>query len=191
MFVRTYIVSNVHSQSTNQSMLLDTFCKIVLMYAMMPLVLLALAVALVVARRSSCSSRTSGIGSPQLSSSHTQYSPLPSLDCDDHGGATTCDVAPGHLYLIREREFIRTNELVFKIGKSTNIRNRMPCYPKNSQLHAILLCPYNVHATEKALIKRFDKVFVKRTDIGKEYYHVPTVRRVTSEFIGFLISRIH
>jgi hypothetical protein len=77
---------------------------------------------------------------------------------------------PGHLYLIKEREFIKTNENIYKIGKTTNIKNRMPSYPKDSRVYLIYYCATNIHEVEKALIEAFDKQFKKRTDIGAEYY---------------------
>ena len=78
--------------------------------------------------------------------------------------------APGHLYLIKEREFIKTKENVFKIGKTTNIKNRMPAYPKDSRVYVIMHCATDIHAVEKKLIEHFDATFTKRTDIGHEYY---------------------
>lgn len=77
--------------------------------------------------------------------------------------------APGHLYVIKEREFIKTNENILKIGKTTCIKNRMPAYPKNSRVMVIYYCT-NIHEVEKKLIVFFDKHFTKRTDIGHEYY---------------------
>lgn len=77
---------------------------------------------------------------------------------------------PGHLYLIKEREFIKTNENIYKIGKTKNIKNRMPSYPKDSRVYVIYYCASDIHKVEKELIKEFDKLFKKRTDIGNEYY---------------------
>lgn len=77
---------------------------------------------------------------------------------------------PGHLYLIKEREFIKTKENIYKIGKTTNIKNRMPSYPKDSRVYVIYYCASDIHKVEKELIKEFDKLFKKRTDIGSEYY---------------------
>jgi len=77
---------------------------------------------------------------------------------------------PGHLYLIKEREFIKTNEHILKIGKSTNIKSRMPSYPKNSRIYSIVYCPWDIHVAEKELIKQFDSIFINRKDIGREYY---------------------
>ena len=76
----------------------------------------------------------------------------------------------GHLYLIQEREFIRMGEPIYKVGKTRNIKGRMPAYPKNSILHTCFYTKYNIHEVEKEIIKYFDLHFVKRIDIGYEYY---------------------
>lgn len=75
----------------------------------------------------------------------------------------------GHIYVIKEREFIKTGENIFKIGRSKNIVNRMPSYPKNSLIYTILYTD-NINEVEKNMIKHFDNIFIKRTDIGNEYY---------------------
>lgn len=75
----------------------------------------------------------------------------------------------GHLYLLREREFINSNESVYKIGKSENISTRLKKYPKGSEL-IIIMKSNNVHEDEKQLIEVFDKNYNNRKDIGREYY---------------------
>ena len=75
----------------------------------------------------------------------------------------------GHLYVIKEREFLKTNESIFKIGKTINIVKRMPQYPKQSRVY-IMFYSTNIDDMEKHLIAEFDKRFIKRTDIGSEYY---------------------
>ena len=75
----------------------------------------------------------------------------------------------GHIYVIKEREFLKTNENIYKIGRSKSIINRMPAYPKNSRIYSILYVK-DVNEVEKFMIDRFDKLFVKRVDIGNEYY---------------------
>lgn len=77
---------------------------------------------------------------------------------------------PGHLYIIQEREFIKTKENIYKIGKTTNIKHRMPAYPKDSRLYLCFYCTTNIHVVETYFIDLFDKQFIKRTDIGREYY---------------------
>jgi hypothetical protein len=78
--------------------------------------------------------------------------------------------SPGWIYLIREREFLKTGEEIYKIGKTINIKNRMPSYPKGSCLYLCFFCTTNIHKVEKQLIIEFDEMFEKQTDIGNEYY---------------------
>jgi hypothetical protein len=93
---------------------------------------------------------------------------------------------PGHIYLIKEREFIKTNENVYKIGKTTNIKNRMPSYPKGSRVYVIYYCATDIHLVEKQLIQEFDKKFKKRTDIGNEYYE--TTEDIVYHFFTCMFS---
>jgi cystathionine beta-lyase family protein involved in aluminum resistance len=92
-----------------------------------------------------------------------------------HNKLTTCyqKVDPlktdGHIYVVKEREFIKTKENIYKIGRSKNIVNRMPSYPKSSIIYTIMYVK-NVKEVEKFMIDRFDGLFIKRTDIGNEYY---------------------
>ena len=76
----------------------------------------------------------------------------------------------GHIYMIREREFLKTNENIYKIGKTINIKGRMPAYPKNSRLYICFFCSTDIDVVEKHMIALFDRRFVKRVDIGAEYY---------------------
>jgi len=75
-----------------------------------------------------------------------------------------------YIYLIKEREFIKTNENIYKLGKSrqTNCR-RIASYPKGSQLITIVPCS-NCTSMEKTLLKQFRKIFIPRTEIGSEYF---------------------
>ena len=95
--------------------------------------------------------------------------------------------APGHLYLIKEREFIKTNENVFKIGKTTNIKNRMPAYPKDSRVYVIMHCSTDIHAVEKKLIEHFDTNFTKRKDIGHEYYFSRSESDIVFSFVEIMV----
>jgi len=74
-----------------------------------------------------------------------------------------------HIYLIREREFIRMNEPIFKLGRSSNIKNRCGSYPKNSEIIIILQVGDSVQV-EKELLKQFKQLFSQRRDIGDEYF---------------------
>lgn len=95
--------------------------------------------------------------------------------------------APGHLYLIKEREFIKTKENVFKIGKTTNIKNRMPAYPKDSRVYVIMYAQ-DIHTVEKKLIEHFDTSFTKRTDIGHEYYFTKKESDIIFCFVEIMVQ---
>jgi hypothetical protein len=103
------------------------------------------------------------------------------------GSTNSFASAPGHLYVIKEREFLKTNERILKIGKTTCIKNRMPAYPKNSRIMAIYYCGTNIHDVEKRLIDFFDKQFIKRTDIGHEYYE-GSEREMVFEFLQCMVE---
>lgn len=87
---------------------------------------------------------------------------------------------PGFIYILREREFLKTNEQIYKIGKTVNMKNRMPSYPKDTRLYLCFYCCSNIDAIEKHLISTFDIRFVKRTDIGSEYYEGDIVQMLSA-----------
>ncbi len=75
-----------------------------------------------------------------------------------------------YIYLLQEREFIKTNENIYKIGKTTQQNNeRFKQYPKGSVLLLQTICS-NCHSIEKELIKQFKNKFKQRNDIGIEYF---------------------
>lgn len=75
-----------------------------------------------------------------------------------------------YVYLIREREFIRCNDPVYKLGKTTQLPNsRLSGYPKHSEV-LLFIDVFDCHFTEKELMKYFDNLFICRRDIGREYY---------------------
>lgn len=84
----------------------------------------------------------------------------------------TKDIQYGYIYIIQPREFIKTNETIYKIGKTTrNILQRYSEYPKQSNL--IYCCPVDnntLNTIENGLIKLFDEKFNKCNEIGCEYY---------------------
>jgi hypothetical protein len=76
----------------------------------------------------------------------------------------------GYIYLLQEREFIKTNESIYKIGKSKQEFNkRINGYPKQSHVY-LQIYTNNVDAYEKILLDIFSLNFTKRTDIGNEYF---------------------
>lgn len=75
-----------------------------------------------------------------------------------------------YIYLLKEREFIKTNEDVYKIGRSKqeNIK-RFNQYPKGSILLLQIVCEDCI-SEENTLIKLFKTKFKQREDIGIEYF---------------------
>lgn len=75
-----------------------------------------------------------------------------------------------YVYLIREREHIRMEEEIYKLGKTTQEPNsRLAGYPKDSEVVLYMDVP-DCHKTERKLMDEFDERFISRRDIGREYY---------------------
>ena len=76
----------------------------------------------------------------------------------------------GYIYLLQEREFIKTKENIYKLGKSKqeNLK-RIQNYP-NGTILIIQLVSENCDINEKNLIIIFKEKFTQRTDIGTEYF---------------------
>lgn len=75
-----------------------------------------------------------------------------------------------YIYLLREREFIKINENVFKLGKTTRMGlDRFKSYPNGSDLLLHVKC-LDCHIAEKYLLKLFDRRYKKRIDVGSEYF---------------------
>jgi hypothetical protein len=73
-------------------------------------------------------------------------------------------------YLLREREFIKLNEQVYKIGRTNQqFLTRMNGYPKGSQVVFMSLVS-NCYTLEETIKKIFTQKFIKRKDIGNEYF---------------------
>lgn len=89
------------------------------------------------------------------------------------------------IYLLREREFARLNEDVYKIGRSKNIKNRMNNYPKGSSIELMMGCQDSV-AVEKSLLDIFRKKFIPKTEYGAEYFYGDklTMIRTITDFIN-------
>lgn len=91
-------------------------------------------------------------------------------------GIDLSDPWHGYLYIIREREFVKCGDNVFKIGYTnhSNPNNRMCQYPNNSEVIAIEKV-YKAETAEKVYMKSLDMlcdsgVLKHRRDIGREYY---------------------
>ena len=75
-----------------------------------------------------------------------------------------------YIYLIQEREFIKTGENIYKIGKTTQQRTcRFREYPKGSVL-MLHIQVKECHELEKKLIEIFTEKFILRKDIGAESF---------------------
>jgi hypothetical protein len=75
-----------------------------------------------------------------------------------------------YIYLLQEREFIKTNEKIYKVGmtKKENFE-RFNQYPKGSVLLFQIIC-HDCKNMEVQVIKQFKEKFIQRKDIGSEYF---------------------
>jgi hypothetical protein len=75
-----------------------------------------------------------------------------------------------YIYLLQEREFIKTKENVYKIGmtKKENCK-RFNQYPKGSILLFQIICN-NCKNIETQIIELFKEKYIQRRDIGSEYF---------------------
>lgn len=75
-----------------------------------------------------------------------------------------------YIYLLQEREFIKTNEYIYKVGRTKQENHqRFNQYPKGSILLFQMICN-NYENIEKYIIKQFKEKFNLRKDIGNEYF---------------------
>ena len=73
------------------------------------------------------------------------------------------------VYLIIEREFVKSSENIFKLGKTRTMVHRAKKYPNGSNILVVLPCA-DCDATEKKLLDVFRNTFQPRKDIGSEYF---------------------
>jgi hypothetical protein len=75
-----------------------------------------------------------------------------------------------YIYLLQEREFIKTNENIYKVGRTKKENyQRFNQYPKGSVLLFQIICN-NCEKIETQVIKEFKEDFNQRKDIGNEYF---------------------
>jgi hypothetical protein len=75
-----------------------------------------------------------------------------------------------YIYLLQEREFIKTKEDIYKVGRTEKQNlERFNQYPKGSNLLFHMICNDNKNI-EKQVISLFKKKFELRKDIGNEYF---------------------
>lgn len=85
-----------------------------------------------------------------------------------------------YIYVIQEREFVKDNQKIYKIGKTTqDINIRVQSYPKNSVLKYLKQVD-DCNFIEKQIIKEFDKLFVRKPEYGREYYE-GDIKNMTKE----------
>lgn len=75
----------------------------------------------------------------------------------------------GYLYIIQIREFVKTNEPVYKVGRTCDIIRRYSQYPKSSRLLYLIPCN-NLVKKERILLDSLRNKFKNRVDIGLEYF---------------------
>lgn len=75
-----------------------------------------------------------------------------------------------YIYLLQEREFIKTKENVYKVGMTKKENHeRFNQYPKGSILLFQVICN-NCKNMEKVVVKNFKESFIQRKDYGNEYF---------------------
>jgi hypothetical protein len=75
-----------------------------------------------------------------------------------------------YIYLLQEREFIKTNEKIYKVGMTQKENfERFNQYPKGSVLLFQIIC-HDCKNMEVQVIKQFKEKFIIRKDIGSEYF---------------------
>ena len=90
---------------------------------------------------------------------------------DENHGTSASKICGGFIYLLREREFIKTSESVFKFGKtkSPNAYRRINSYPKGSEIYYIERVK-DCDQLERDILAKMCINFNQRTDIGREYF---------------------
>ena len=74
------------------------------------------------------------------------------------------------IYLLQEREFVKSRENIYKIGRTTQENTkRIAQYPKGSRLMYFRSCNNSV-AVEMTILKLFRSKYNPRTDIGSESF---------------------
>lgn len=72
-------------------------------------------------------------------------------------------------YIIIEREFLVSDQDVYKIGHTKDIKQRITQYPKGSEILWVSYSPYMILA-ENTAVKVFSIIFKHRSDLGREYF---------------------
>jgi len=90
------------------------------------------------------------------------------------------------VYLIQPREFIKSNENVYKLGRSFHLDNRVKQYPNGSNTILMLNCNNSI-ACEKYLINLFKTKFIQKPYYGTEYFEGDK-KLMIREIINYIAS---
>jgi hypothetical protein len=75
-----------------------------------------------------------------------------------------------YIYLLQEREFIKTKENIYKVGRTEKENHsRFNQYSKGSVLLFQMICN-DCKSIERQIINLFKEKFIQRKDIGNEYF---------------------
>ena len=75
-----------------------------------------------------------------------------------------------YIYLLIEREFINSNQSVYKVGKTNQPNyNRFKTYPNDSKI-LLHISVENCSEFEESILSIFRRTFIPRVDIGSEYF---------------------
>ena len=102
-----------------------------------------------------------------VNSNHSTYDAT-DIECRDNEYPVMTHIS--YIYLLQEREFTKTYESIYKIGK-THQKNliRYKKYPKGSLLLYQIMCT-DCDAIERILLEKFKQKYIQRLDIGLEYF---------------------
>jgi hypothetical protein len=86
-----------------------------------------------------------------------------------------------YIYVLQEREFLRSGEPVYKVGRSGALVKRMAQYPKGSVATAAFAVDAAVaDVAESAVLTCCRRRFRARRDIGSEYFEAPAVAQLVA-----------
>lgn len=103
--------------------------------------------------------------------------------------SSTTDAPLQYLYLLREREFVKSKELIFKIGRTRQSNDmRFKQYPKGSQLLFQMVCS-DCYQCENKVKELFKTKYTPRPDIGREYFE-GDYQQMMNDLINIIQSEI-
>jgi hypothetical protein len=104
----------------------------------------------------------------------------------------TSDTDQDHyIYCIMEREFVKTGENIYKVGKSTQVFKRIKHYPNDSKVILIAKVK-DCHKAEIELLNGLDgNPCIRRANkIGREYYECDDLKSLVSVFNSVYINNL-